>query len=145
MHDRTAWRPFSFLQLFLTECDHYREIDLRSEPMAGVTHEPVCAHSSGTPGSTSFARSCLLYWVHTGLICIFYSRLFSDFDTDYRYWICLHRITLMNPHQSCLQAKVKHQNDPKLVMPKSQGLSWSYEIKLVWTFDTEFPTIFNKS
>ena len=30
-------------------------------------------------------------------------------------------------------------------MPKSQDLSRSLEIKLIWTFDTEFPTIFNKS
>ena len=29
-------------------------------------------------------------------------------------------------------------------MPKSQDLSGSLEIKLIWTFDTEFPIIFNK-
>ena len=30
-------------------------------------------------------------------------------------------------------------------MPKSEDLSRSLEIKPIWTFDTEFPTIFNKS
>ena len=29
-------------------------------------------------------------------------------------------------------------------MPKSKGLSMSLEIKPIWTFDTEFPTIYNK-
>ena len=33
----------------------------------------------------------------------------------------------------------------KQVIPKSEDLSRSLEIKLIWTFDTEFPTIFNKS
>ena len=33
----------------------------------------------------------------------------------------------------------------KQVMPKSEGLSRSLEINAIWTFDTEFPTIFNKS
>ena len=46
----------------------------------------------------------------------------------------------MNPHQRCLQAKVKYWNEPKQVMP-----SRSLEINAIWTFDTEFPTIFNKS
>ena len=50
----------------------------------------------------------------------------------------------MNSHQRCLQAKVKNRNEPKEVMPKSQDLSRSLEIKLIWTFDMEFPTIFNK-
>ena len=45
----------------------------------------------------------------------------------------------MNHHQRCLQPKVKNQIEPKQVMPKSQDLSESLE----WTFDTEFPTIFN--
>ena len=31
------------------------------------------------------------------------------------------------------------------VMPKSEHLSRSLEINAIWTFDTEFPTIFNKS
>ena len=30
-------------------------------------------------------------------------------------------------------------------MPKSEDLSRSLEINAIWTFDTEFPTIFNKS
>ena len=51
----------------------------------------------------------------------------------------------MNSHQRCLQAKVKNRNEPKEVMPKSQDLSRSLEIKLIWTFDMEFPTIFNKT
>ena len=51
----------------------------------------------------------------------------------------------MNPHQRCLQAKVKYQNEPKQVMPKSGDLNRSLEINAIWTFDTQFPTIFNKS
>ena len=53
----------------------------------------------------------------------------------------------MNPHQRCLQAKVKYRNEPEQVMPKSEDLSRSLEINAIWTlnFDTEFPTIFNKS
>ena len=51
----------------------------------------------------------------------------------------------MNPHQRCLQAKVKYWNEPKQVMPKSEDQSRSLEINAIWTFDTEFPTIFNKS
>ena len=43
------------------------------------------------------------------------------------YLIMLFRV--MNPHQRCLQDKVKHWNEPKQVMPKSQGLSRSLEIK----------------
>ena len=37
--------------------------------------------------------------------------------------IWMHLITLfrvMNPHQRCLQAKVKYRNKPKQVMPKTQ-------------------------
>ena len=33
----------------------------------------------------------------------------------------------------------------KQVMPKSENQSRSLEINAMWTFDTEFPTIFNKS
>ena len=33
----------------------------------------------------------------------------------------------------------------KQVMPKSEDLSRSLEINAMWTFDTEFSTIFNKS
>ena len=33
----------------------------------------------------------------------------------------------------------------KQVMPKSEDLSRSLEINGIWTFDTEIPTIFNKS
>ena len=51
----------------------------------------------------------------------------------------------MNHTQRCLQAKVENWNEPKKVMPKSQDLSRSLEINAIWTFDTEFPTIFNKS
>ena len=51
----------------------------------------------------------------------------------------------MNPHQRCLQAKVKYRSEPKQVMPKNEDLSRSPEINAIWTFDTEFPTIFNKS
>ena len=52
---------------------------------------------------------------------------------------------VMNPHQRCLQAKVENWNEPKKVMPKSTYLSRSLEINLIWTFDTELPTSFNKS
>ena len=51
----------------------------------------------------------------------------------------------MNPHQRCLQAKVKYRNEPKLVMSKSEDLRRSLEINAIWTLDTEFLTIFNKS
>ena len=51
----------------------------------------------------------------------------------------------MDPHQRCLQAKVKYRNEPKQVMPKSEDLSRSLEINAIWTFDMEFSTIFNKS
>ena len=51
----------------------------------------------------------------------------------------------MNPHQRFLQAKVKYRNEPKQVMPKSEDLSRSLEINAIWIFDTEFPTIFNKT
>ena len=59
----------------------------------------------------------------------------------------MHLITLfrvMTSHQRCLQAKVENWNEPKQVMPKSPDLSRSLKIKLIWSFDTEFPTIFNK-
>ena len=51
----------------------------------------------------------------------------------------------MNPHQICLQAKVKYRNEPKQVMPKSKGLSRLLEIKIIWTFDKELQTILNKT
>ena len=51
----------------------------------------------------------------------------------------------MNPHQRYLQVKDKYRNEPKLVMPKSEDLSRLLEINAIWTFDTEFPNIFNKS
>ena len=60
----------------------------------------------------------------------------------------MHLITLfrvMNPHQRCLQAKVKYRNEPKQVVPKSEDISRSLEINAIWTFDSEFPTIFIKS
>ena len=51
---------------------------------------------------------------------------------------------VMNPHQRCLQVKVKYRNEPKQVMPKSD-LSRPIEINAIWTIDTKFPTILNKS
>ena len=60
----------------------------------------------------------------------------------------MHLITLfrvMNPHQRCLHAIVKYWNEPEHVMPKSEDLNRSQEINAIWTFDTEFPTIINKS
>ena len=54
----------------------------------------------------------------------------------------------MNPHQRCLQAKVKYRNEPKTGNAKerkSEDLSRSLEMNAIWTFDTEFPTIFIKS
>ena len=51
----------------------------------------------------------------------------------------------MNPHQRCLQAKVKYRNEPKQVMPKGEDLSRSLEINAILTFDTQFPTNSNKS
>ena len=62
--------------------------------------------------------------------------------------ISMHMITLfwvMNPHQRCLQAKVNYRNEPKQVVPKCEDISRSLVIKPIWTFDTEFPTTFNKS
>ena len=44
----------------------------------------------------------------------------------------------MNPHQRCLQAKVKYRNEPKQAMPKSEDLSRSLEINAIWTIDAEF-------
>ena len=51
---------------------------------------------------------------------------------------------VMNPHQRCLQAKIKYRNEPKQVMPKSEDQRWSLEIKPIWTFHTEFPTIIGR-
>ena len=53
-------------------------------------HEAVNANSFGTPGSTSFARSSLLYWVFTGLVFMFtYVVCLVIYDIDYRQWNCL--------------------------------------------------------
>ena len=52
--------------------------------------------------------------------------------------IKLHLITL-------IQEINPHRREPKQVMPKSEDLSRSLEIKPIWTLDTEFPTIYNKS
>ena len=38
----------------------------------------------------------------------------------------------MNPHQRCLQAKVKYRNEPKHVMLKSEDLSRSRETNAIW-------------
>ena len=35
--------------------------------------------------------------------------------------------------------------ESKQVMPKRQDLSNPFEIKVIWTFHTEFSTIFNKT
>ena len=59
--------------------------------------------------------------------------------------IKMHLITLFRVMNRCYQAKVENWNEPKQVMPKSEDLSWSLEIKTIWTFDMEFQTIFNKS
>ena len=48
----------------------------------------------------------------------------------------------MNPHQRSLQAKVKYRNEPKTGNAKSEDLSRSLETNAIWTFNTEFPTIF---
>ena len=51
--------------------------------------------------------------------------------------IKMHLITLfrvMNPHQRCLQTKVKYRNEPKQVMPKSEDLCRSLEMNAIWTF-----------
>ena len=48
------------------------------------------------------------------------------------------------PSQEMLTRISKNRNVSKQVMPKSQDICRSLEIKLIWTFDTEFPTIFNK-
>ena len=48
---------------------------------------------------------------------------------------------VMNPHQRCLQAKVKYRNEPKQVMPKSEDPRRSLEINAIWTFDTEYITV----
>ena len=48
------------------------------------------AYSSGALGSTSFARSSLLYWMFTGWILIFtHVVCLVIYDIEYRYWICL--------------------------------------------------------
>ena len=44
---------------------------------------------------------------------------------------------IMNPHQRCLQAKVKYLNEQKQVLPKSEDRGRSLEINAIWTFDTE--------
>ena len=51
----------------------------------------------------------------------------------------------MNPHQKAYKPKSNTGMSQKQVMPKSEDLSRSLEINAIWTFDTEFPTIFNKS
>ena len=54
-------------------------------------------------------------------------------------------------HQSLLLQKLYWDSksntgmSQKQVMPKSEDLSRPLEINAIWTFDTEFPTIFNKS
>ena len=71
-----------------TEYDPYFEIDLGSQPVAGITRKARNAHSSGTPGSHFFARSYLLYWVFTGLMLTFYPcGLFSGL---------LHRLSILD-------------------------------------------------
>ena len=55
------------------------------------------------------------------------------------------RVCCVASHQRCLQAKDKNRIEPKQVMPKGEDLSRSLEIKLIWTFDTELPGIFNQT
>ena len=53
----------------------------------------------------------------------------------------MHLITLLwdiDPHQRCLQAKVKNRNEPKQVMANCQHLCRSLEIELIWTYETVF-------
>ena len=53
---------------------------------------------------------------------------FYEIKKDMSMLIKMHLITLfrvMNPHQRCLQAKVKYRNEPKQVMPKSEDLNRS--------------------
>ena len=52
---------------------------------------------------------------------------------------------IMNPHQRCLQAKVKYRNEPKTGNANESRPKEVTRHKSIWTFDTEFPTIFNKS
>ena len=51
----------------------------------------------------------------------------------------------MNPIRDAYKPKSNTGMSQKQVMPKSEDLSRSLEINAMWTFDTEFPTIFNKS
>ena len=44
-----------------------------------------------------------------------------------------------------LTSQSKKPNEPKQVIPKRQILNRPLEIKLIWTFDTEFLSIFNKT
>ena len=48
---------------------------------------------------------------------------------------------VMDPHQRCLQAKVKFRSEPKQVVPKSEDLSRSLEINAIWTHDTYVNTL----
>ena len=52
---------------------------------------------------------------------------------------------ISNNEPSCIQAKVKNQNEPRQVMQvRDKTLkSRSFKIKLIWTFDTKFSTICN--
>ena len=58
------------------------------------------------------------------------------------YWV-------MNIYISCVRSYVclyiSVEDICIQVMPKSEDPSRSLEINAIWTFDTEFPTIFNKS
>ena len=44
-------------------------------------------------------------------------------------------LRVMNPHQRCLQVKVKNWNENKQIRPRNHDLSRSQEIKLIWTLD----------
>ena len=59
------------------------------------------------------------------------------------YLITIFRI--MNLIKDAYKPKSNTGMSQKQVMPKSEDLSRSLEINAIWTFDTEFPTIFNKS
>ena len=61
----------------------------------------------------------------------------------------MHLINAISDNESSSEMLASQSQKPewakKRVMPKIEDLSRSLEINAIWTFDTEFPTIFNKS
>ena len=51
----------------------------------------------------------------------------------------------MKPHQRSLQAKVDNWNESKGIKPTSRDVHRSLVMKVIWTLDSLFPTIFNKT